>query len=189
MAPGQTVPLSAWCFLRVKAIGLREVESQGMSSQIRVTPDRAVLAGMLVTAGVYCRDLQYDFILDDVPLILTNETITSWKNWTALFVSHIGATQGVDINAALYRPIYISWFMVNYQLFGMVLPWWHLTSLLLHLLVTFLVYKVGRLFPVPGARRLPLVLGSIRACGRFGDAVEGDSGCLPIGAGRVRDPA
>src|SRR5260370_14439018 len=33
--------------------------------------------------------------------------------------------------------------MVNYQLFGMVLPWWHLTSLLLHLLVTFLVYKVG----------------------------------------------
>ena len=114
-----------------------------MSSQIRVTPDRAVLAGMLVTAGVYCRDLQYDFILDDVPLILTNETITSWKNWTALFVSHIGATQGVDINAALYRPIYISWFMVNYQLFGMVLPWWHLTSLLLHLLVTFLVYKVG----------------------------------------------
>src|SRR5260370_11776445 len=33
--------------------------------------------------------------------------------------------------------------MVKYQLFGMVLPWWHLTSLLLHLLVTFLVYKVG----------------------------------------------
>ena len=139
----QTVPLSTWLFLRVKAICLREVESQGMFSQIRITPDRAVLAGMLVTAAVYCRDLQYDFILDDVPLILTNETITSWKNWTALFVSHIGATQGVDINAALYRPIYISWFMVNYHLFGMVLPWWHLTSLLLHLLVTFLVYKVG----------------------------------------------
>jgi tetratricopeptide (TPR) repeat protein len=114
-----------------------------MSSQIRVTPDRAVLAGMLVTAAVYCRDLQYDFILDDVPLILMNETITSWKNWTTLFVSQIIPTQGVDINAALYRPIYILWFMVNYHLFGMVLPWWHLTSLLLHLLVTFLVYKVG----------------------------------------------
>ena len=98
---------------------------------------------MLLTAAVYCRDLQYDFILDDVPLILTNETITSWKNWATLFVSQIVPAQGVDLDAWLYRPIYISWFMVNYHLFGMVLPWWHLTSLLLHLLVTFLVYQVG----------------------------------------------
>jgi hypothetical protein len=48
-----------------------------MSSQAAltcITPDRTVLAGMLVTVAVYCRDLQYDFILDDVPLILLNET-------------------------------------------------------------------------------------------------------------------
>ncbi len=127
----------------MKAICFREVESQGMSSQIRVTPDRAVLGGMLVTAAVYCRDLQYDFILDDVPLILMNDSITSLKNWTTLFVSQIIPAQGVDVIAVHYRPIYTLWFMGNYQAFGMVLPWWHLTSLLLHLLVTFLVYKVG----------------------------------------------
>ena len=137
------VPLSAWRFLSVKAICFREVEFKGMSAQARVTPDRAVLAGMLVTAAVYCRDLQYDFILDDLPLILMNETITSWKNWTTLFVSDIISTQGVDIVAVHYRPIYMLWLMANYQLFGMVLPWWHLTSLLLHLLVILLMYKVG----------------------------------------------
>src|SRR6202051_5022297 len=114
-----------------------------MPSQIRITPDRAVLAGMLVTAAVYCRDLQYDFILDDLPLILMNETITSWKNWTTLFVSQITPAQGIDIVAVHYRPIYMSWLMANFQIFGMVLPWWHLTSLLLHLVVIFLVYKVG----------------------------------------------
>ena len=97
---------------------------------------------MLVTAGVYCRDLQYDFILDDVPLILMNETLTSWKNWTTLFVSQIVPT-GMDVVAVHYRPVYMLWLMANQQLFGMVLPWWHLTSLLLHLLAIFLVYKVG----------------------------------------------
>lgn len=114
-----------------------------MPSKIRITPDRAVLAGMLVTAAVYCRDLQYDFILDDLPLILMNEAITSWKNWTTLFVSQITPAQGIDIVAVHYRPIYMSWLMANFQLFGMVLPWWHLTSLLLHLAVILLVYKIG----------------------------------------------
>lgn len=99
---------------------------------------------MLVTAAVYCRDLQYDFLLDDVPLILMNETLTSWKNWASLFVSDIVPPQpGVDVVATHYRPFYMLWLMLNYQLFGMVLPWWHLTSILLHLLVTALVYKVG----------------------------------------------
>src|ERR1700686_4702972 len=114
-----------------------------MPSQVRITPDRAVLAGMLVTAAVYCRDLQYDFILDDLPLILMNETITSWRNLTTLLLSQITPAQGTDIVAVHYRPIYMLWFMANYQSFGMVLPWWHLTSLLLHLVVIFLVYKMG----------------------------------------------
>ena len=127
----------------MNAICFRELELEDMSSQARITSDRAVLAGMLVTAAVYCRDLQYDFILDDLPLILMNETITSWKNWATLFVSQIVPPQGMDIVAVHYRPIYMLWLMANYQLFGMVLPWWHLTSLLLHLLVILLVYKVG----------------------------------------------
>jgi 4-amino-4-deoxy-L-arabinose transferase-like glycosyltransferase len=128
----------------VEAVLIRKVELKAMPSQSRITPDRAVLAGMLVAAAVYCRDLQYDFILDDVPLILMNETITSWKNWATLFVSDIvPSAQGVDIVAVHYRPIYMLWMMANYQVFGMVLPWWHLTSLLLHLLVVLLIYKVG----------------------------------------------
>jgi hypothetical protein len=98
---------------------------------------------MLVTAAVYCRDLQYDLILDDMPLILMNETITSWKNWTTLFLTQIFPTQGADIEAVHYRPIYMLWLMANHQLFGMVIPWWHLTSLPLHLLVILLIYKLG----------------------------------------------
>jgi tetratricopeptide (TPR) repeat protein len=106
-----------------------------------------MLAGTLLAALVYLQDLRYDFILDDVPLILTNETIASWRNWKAAFVTHIFSSNGqglpAEIAAVHYRPVYKLWQMLHAQVFGFVLPWWHLTSLLLHIAVVFLVYRLG----------------------------------------------
>jgi tetratricopeptide (TPR) repeat protein len=113
----------------------------------RITPDRAVLAGALLAALAYIQDIRYDFILDDVPLILMNNRITSLRNWKSLFVTdlfemrHAKAT--MEMGGLLYRPIYRLWQMLNAQLFGVVVPWWHVTSLLLHVGVIFLVYRLG----------------------------------------------
>lgn len=112
------------------------------SWQSHITPPRTVLAGAVVAAIVYCRDLRYDFISDDVPLIMMNETITSWRNIGLIFRTHIFGS-GTEVSFAHYRPVYMLWFLLNHQLFGKVLPWWHLTSLLLHMAVTLLVYQVG----------------------------------------------
>jgi Tfp pilus assembly protein PilF len=112
----------------------------------RITPDHAVLIGAVVAALAYIQDIRYDFILDDVPLILMNETILSWRNWKSAFVKDIFAEAHPLFSVATavhYRPIYKLWQMLNEQLFGSILPWWHLTSLLLHVGVTFLVYQVG----------------------------------------------
>ena len=38
----------------------------------RIGPERAVLYGAVLAALAYCQDVRYDFILDDVPLILMN---------------------------------------------------------------------------------------------------------------------
>jgi tetratricopeptide (TPR) repeat protein len=118
-----------------------------MSFRSRLTPDRGVLIGLLLATGLYCQDFRYDFILDDVPLILTNQTITNWHNWKAIFLTHIFSTGSTDVPqqvmAIHYRPVYVLWLMLNSQLFGAVLPWWHLTSLLLHMGVTILVYELG----------------------------------------------
>ncbi|HXC33599.1 MAG TPA: tetratricopeptide repeat protein [Verrucomicrobiae bacterium] len=111
-----------------------------------ITPDRAVLIGAIAAALVYLQDLRYDFILDDIPLILLNETITSWRNWKTVLVNHIFSettrfsTLPMPVH---YRPVYQLWQMLNAQLFGLVLPWWHLTSLLLHMAAVLLVYQVG----------------------------------------------
>jgi tetratricopeptide (TPR) repeat protein len=117
-----------------------------MRSPFRITPDRAVLAGLLVTAAIYCRDLQYDFILDDIQFVLLNQNTLSWHNVKLLFANDAFFTQGAVVplgRTMHYRPVFMLWTMLNQQLFGSVIPWWHLTSLLLHLGVTFLVYRLA----------------------------------------------
>jgi Flp pilus assembly protein TadD len=117
-----------------------------MRWQSRITPDRAVLMGVLFTAAVYCRDLQYSFVLDDNPLIFTNENLASWRNWKIFFRTDIFSASGPSIPlsfSAHYRPIYMLWLMINEQLFGLIVPWWHLTSLLLHICAIYLVYQLG----------------------------------------------
>ncbi|HEX4641918.1 MAG TPA: tetratricopeptide repeat protein [Candidatus Acidoferrales bacterium] len=118
-----------------------------MPSQSRVTPDRTVLVGLLLTAAIYLQDLRYDFVIDDVQLDLLNQTGLSWHNLKMIFTKDIFFVEGPrvpDVMAALhYRPIFTLWMMINQTLFSSVIPWWHLTSLLLHLCVVFLVYKLG----------------------------------------------
>jgi tetratricopeptide (TPR) repeat protein len=118
-----------------------------MSSETRITPDRMVLVGAFLAMLAYIQDIRYDFILDDVPLILLNERIQSWRNWKSLFVTdlfEVKHAQGtMELGGLLYRPIYRLWQMANAQLFGLILPWWHITSILLHLGATFLVYQIG----------------------------------------------
>ncbi len=106
-----------------------------------------MLGGLLVAAAVYCRDLRYDFILDDVPLVLMNQTIGSWRNWKIAFTKDIffAPNSGLPmaVPAVHYRPVYVLWLMLNQHFFGAVLPWWHLSSLLLHIGVTYLVYQLS----------------------------------------------
>ena len=112
-----------------------------------MTPDRAVLVGALLAALAYLQDMRYDFILDDVQLILINPRIRSWSNWKSLFVTDLFEVRhpraAMELGGLLYRPVYRLWQMLNAQLFGFVFPWWHITSLLLHVAVVFLVYGLG----------------------------------------------
>jgi protein O-mannosyl-transferase len=118
-----------------------------MTPQSRVTPDRAVLVGAFLAVFVYIQDLRYDFILDDFPLIALNDSVASLRNWKMAFVADIFAMKGPtmprEFTAVHYRPIYKLWQMLNAQLFGFIVPWWHLTSLLLHFAVVLLIYQLG----------------------------------------------
>lgn len=108
-----------------------------------VTPDRLVWLGILLAAAVYSQVLRFDFIYDDLFLILINPNLDQWSNWTRAFTEHVWAFKEPPVAPRHYRPVFALWLLVNKQLFGGVAPWWHLASLLLHLLATLLVYRVG----------------------------------------------
>jgi tetratricopeptide (TPR) repeat protein len=119
-----------------------------MRQKFRISPDRALLAGLFFTAVVYCRDLQDNFILDDNFLIFWNRNLELWRNWKLFFVTDVftASTPNIPVGpvaAQHYRPVYMLWLMLNEHLFGLIVPWWHLTSLLLHICSIYLVYQLG----------------------------------------------
>ena len=77
------------------------------------------------------------------------------------FSSH--AWQGVDTPAAAiyYRPLLLSWLRLNFLLFGLQPAGWHVTTVLLHVLATLLVYAAGRSVRLSslGAAMAALVFG------------------------------
>lgn len=107
------------------------------------TPDRLVWLGILLAAAAYIQVLRFDFIYDDLFLILINPNLDHWSSWTRAFTEHVWAFKEPPVAPRHYRPLFVLWLLVNKRLFDGVAPWWHLTSLLLHLLATLLVYRVG----------------------------------------------
>lgn len=110
--------------------------------------ERLLLPGTLaITALAYLNALNGEFVYDDRVQVLKNPTLTSLSNIPKMF------TQGVwqflnsgDQNAVgpYYRPMFNIALIVNHQLFGLEVFGWHLFSIVVHLGVVFLVYRLAR---------------------------------------------
>lgn len=117
--------------------------TRDLFTQKLFTPDRLFLFGLILAAIVYSPTLQNDFVFDDVNLILLNDSLGSWSKWPVAFTEHVWAFHQPPAGARHYRPAFVLWLLANKQLFGDIAPWWHLTSLLLHLVATTLVYRLA----------------------------------------------
>jgi len=99
----------------------------------------AILA---VTFLAYAGTLACGFVFDDHILIVTNDSIRSWHYFPRYFTSHIWSFRYPHLLANYYRPFFLTWLRLNDALFGLR-PWgWHLTSVLAHVVVTYLVYRL-----------------------------------------------
>ena len=97
-----------------------------------------------VTALVYIATLSFGFVYDDVPQILKNPAVHSWRFMPRYFTSHVWAAIYPNTSGNYYRPLFLLWLRVNYVLFGSR-PWgWHLTSVTCHLLATWLVFRIAQ---------------------------------------------
>jgi protein O-mannosyl-transferase len=90
---------------------------------------------------VYSRSLFCGFVRDDIPQIVNNRQVQSWDYLPQLLGSHLWSQVGAEWSVLFYRPIFSIWMLLVHT-FGGLSPWfWHLSSILLHLAATYLVFR------------------------------------------------
>jgi protein O-mannosyl-transferase len=89
-----------------------------------------------MSALAFIESLRFQFVFDDIGQIVDNPSINSFRLLPEYF------TRPVAQN--FYRPLFMLWLLVNRTLFGVDPFWWHLTSILLHVTASVLVYLLAR---------------------------------------------
>lgn len=97
-----------------------------------------------VAFAVYANTLGHGFVADDYEWVVGNQAIRSLGN-----IGHFFNT-GQLVNR-VYRPLPLAWFSLDYAIAGYA-PWfYHAENILLHVLVTLLVYRLLHRFGAAAA--------------------------------------
>jgi tetratricopeptide (TPR) repeat protein len=110
--------------------------------------DRLLLLGILaITALAYVNSLDGQFVYDDRLQILKNPTLNSLANIPRMFTQGVWQFLNSGDKSAVgpyYRPMFNIALIINQQLFGLQVFGWHLFSIVVHLGVVYLVYRLAR---------------------------------------------
>jgi protein O-mannosyl-transferase len=105
---------------------------------------RILLAFVLLAAFLpYVGTLRYDWVYDDGGQIVYNPLVQSWRFAPRYLVEHMWSNQ-INVPPNYYRPMFLFWCLLNYSVFGLNPAWWHLSTLLLHLASTALVFRLAQ---------------------------------------------
>src|SRR6185295_7769338 len=95
-----------------------------------------------VTFIAYMGTMRYDFVSDDLLVIVKNPSVQSWTFAPQYFTEHLWFFKYPTGN--YYRPIFLVWILLNHTLFGLNPLGYHLTTVLVHVVVTLLVFHLAR---------------------------------------------
>lgn len=116
---------------------------------------KAILILAIVTLLVWLPVLRNGFVWDDEEQIVNNTIIRRLSNIPFLFTASTFNTGGAPTLSGLYyKPMMPTVFALNYALFGLNAWGYHLSQLLLHLLVVLLVFRITEsLFQIEFSRK------------------------------------
>lgn len=92
----------------------------------------------------YVGTLAFGFVYDDQPQIVTNPAIHAWSYLPRYFTSHVWNDIYSGQVGNYYRPLFLLWLRLNHAAWGLTPQWWHLTAVLCHVLVTYLVFRLAQ---------------------------------------------
>jgi len=104
-----------------------------------------ILIILIILSGffVYSSSLQGEFVWDDEAFVVKNAYIKDWSKAGLIFITDSGAGASTELN--FYRPIQVFTYMIDYSLWGLNSVGYHLTSVILHILVALAVYTLIRM--------------------------------------------
>lgn len=127
-----------------------------------LTEGRSLFLIVASTVLVYANSLSGAFVFDDTKQIAGNPALRSWSNMLRAFTSDVWdfqrGTLTKDIPPPYYRPLFTAYLTLNYQLFGLWEPGWHLMNLLVHTGATVAVYFLVRRL---SGDRVPALLAAL----------------------------
>jgi protein O-mannosyl-transferase len=127
----------------------KEKRSTSQSAREQTKPDFVIrriwlVCSLAIVFLAYLPTLHYSYVYDDIQQIVNNSHIQSWAYFPDYFSKHLWS-QDTYFSPRFYRPLFLLWLRLNDALFGLNASYWHLTTILSHLLATYLVYLVVRL--------------------------------------------
>ena len=122
--------------------------SDAISSNKIFSESRALFLTIAATVLVYANSLSGAFVFDDTKQIVGNPSLKSWSSVLSAFTSDVWGFQRqtltADVPPPYYRPLFTVYLTLNYKLFGLWEPGWHLMNLLVHTVATVFVYYLLR---------------------------------------------
>jgi hypothetical protein len=113
---------------------------------VNKTANLFLTIAIALTVAVYAKTLRYQFVYDDTDQIVNNIAVHSWTFVPHYFTSDAWTHLKPNQFTNYYRPVFQLWLLLNYKLGGLNPVWWHFTSLLMHLVVTTLVFFLALIF-------------------------------------------
>jgi protein O-mannosyl-transferase len=104
-------------------------------------PYVALLLLIACIFGLYYGTLSFEFVWDDFPQIVDNPMLHSW-NIRRAFLSDLWFHTNRE--QVFYRPLFVIWSILNFKIFALKSAGWHLTTLLMHIAATCMVFWVAR---------------------------------------------
>jgi len=106
--------------------------------------ERLAAASVLgLTLLTFASTFTFGWVYDDPPQIPGNANLR-WDRLGYLFSHHLWASARGISNARFYRPLLEVWFLINKTVFGLHPQWFHVTTVLLHVLAVALAFLIAR---------------------------------------------
>ncbi len=98
---------------------------------------------LLATLVVFSGTVDFGFVYDDHVQIVLNPFLRTWHFVGRYFTRDVWSQSGRGQGSSYYRPLFLLWLRLNYWLFHLKPTGWHVTAVLLHVGVTWLVYRLA----------------------------------------------